>query len=364
MAYGTNAVFADLAVFPYPVADFGVDQAFDAIESLYQDLDRLVREQMSTFVDTTSLQFMIAAAPDTMSSQELDEFGTPNPQKIVAGQQIGFPLRKYGAAWQATFTAMQVMTGKELAAQATAAGYANLNRIQQRIRNALYSPTNYLFYDRLMDRRMQYQLPVKALANADGFPIPIGPNGEIFDPNVHNHLMATVGASKAQSDYDLLITNVMEHHRAGMPMLGINQADEAFVRGFILANGLGAFAPDVDVRVIQPLTQIYTTTGLDITNLYDRRIGLYRGVQIWVKPWAIAGYPVCWQEGTDDKPLMLRERRPGSFGLKLAFEGVGHPLHAKVWENEFDISVFNRIGAAVLDSTHQTTYVAPAIPAP
>ena len=364
MGFGTNAVFADLTAFPYPVADFGIDQAFDAIEDLFIAQNKLVHEQLDMFVGRTDKQYMIAAAPDSTTTQELDEFGTPPPQKIVAGQQIGFPLRKFGAAWQATFTAMQVMTGKELAADATAVAYADLNRIQQRIRNAFYTPTNYLFTDRLMDRRQQFQLPIKALANADGFPIPIGPNGEIFDPTTHNHYMATVGVSVLQSDYDLLITNVMEHHRSGQPMLAINQANEAFVRGFIAANGLGIFSPDVDVRVIQPLTQIYTTAGLEIANLYNRRIGLYRGVEVWVKPWVIAGYPVCWQVGADiDKPLMLRERTSGSGDLRLVWDGTGHPLNAKVWEREFDVAVFHRIAGAVLDSTHQTTYQAPLIPA-
>ena len=363
MAFGTNAVFADLTAFPYPVADFGIDQAFDAIEDLFVAQNNLVREELTTFCDTTTLQFMIAAAPDTTTTQEIDEFGTPNPQKIVAGQQVGFPLRKFGAAWQATYTAMQVMTGKELAADATAAAYANLTRIQQRIRNAMYTPTNYSFTDRLMDRRQQYQLPVKALANADGFPLPIGPNGEIFNAATHTHYTATVGASVAQSDYDLLITNVMEHHRAGTPMLAINTADEAFVRGFVLANGLGIFSPTVDVRVIQPLTATYANIPLDITNLYNRQIGIYRGVEVWVKPWVLAGYPICWQGGTDT-PLMIRERSAGSFGLRLVSAGTGHPLHSRVWENEFDIAVWSRIGAAVLDTTHQTTFVAPVIPAP
>lgn len=365
MAFGTNAVFADLATFTYPVADFGLDQAFDAIEDLFNAQNALVREQLTTFVDTTSLQWMVAAAPDSTTTQELDEFGTPPAQKIEAGAQVGFPLRKFGSAWQATFTAMKVMTGKELAANATAAAYANLNRVQNRIRTAFYSPTNYNFTDRLMDRRQQYQLPVKALANADSFPLPIGPNGEIFDASTHSHYLATVGASKAQSDYDLLITHVMEHHRAGKPMLAINQADVAFVRTFVVANGLDNFAATVDVRVIQPLTASYANIPLDTTNLYNRQIGIYRGVEVWVKPWALAGYPVCWQaEEGGDKPLMMRERSPGSYGMKLVWEGVGHPLNAKVWENEFDVACWNRVGAAVLDSTHQTTYTAPVIPAP
>lgn len=363
MGFGTNTVFANLASFPFPVAEFGMNEAFDAIEDLWEAQNKLIRDQLTDFVDTTTLQWMIASAPDQTTTQEIDEFGTPNPQKIVAGQQIGFPMRKFGSAWQATFTAMKVMTGKELAAEATAAATADLRRVQQRIRNAIYLPVNYLFTDRLMDRRQQYQLPVKALANADGFPLPPGPNGEIFNASTHNHYMGTVGSTVAQTDYDLLIVNVMEHHNSGTPMLAVNQADVGFVRAFVSTGGAGTFAADVDVRVIQPLTQLYANQALDVTNLYNRRIGIYNGVEVWVKPWAIAGYPVCWQT-TGDKPLMMRERTEGSGGMKLVWEGVGHPLNGKIWEREFDISVFNRIAAAVLDTGAQTTYVAPAIPAP
>lgn len=361
--FGTNAVFADLTAFPYPVADFGLEQAFDAIENLYVAQNALVREQLTDFCEYTTQQFMIASAPDSEVMQEIDEFGTPSAQKITPGQQIGFPLRLFANGWQATNTALKRMTTVELAAQAQAAAYADLTNVQRRIRLALYTPTNYLFYDKLMDRRQQFQLPIKALANADGFPLPIGPNGEIFNASTHNHYVATVGASVAQSDYDLAITNLMEHHRSGRPMLLINQTEEALVRGFIVANGLGVFQPDVDVRVIQPLTQIYTVTPLDTTNLYNRRIGLYRGVEIWIKPWVISGYPIFIQTGVPDaKPLMFRERNAGSGDFHLEFEGILHPLSAKVWTREFDISVWHRIAAVVLDTTHQTTFVAPVIP--
>jgi hypothetical protein len=34
-----------------------------------------------------------------------------------------------------------------------------------------------------------------------------------------------------------------------------------------------------------------------------------------------------------------------------------------VWVRYFDMSVYNRVAAAVLDTTHQTTYVMPVLPA-
>lgn len=361
--FGTNAVFDNLAVFPYPVADFGLDQAFDAIEAQWLAQDRIIKEQLADYVDRTELQFMVGSSPDSTTTQEIDEFGTPNPQKLIAGQQIGFPLRKFGNAWQATFQAMKVMPAKELAAQAQAAMTADMRRVQERIRRALYVPTNYSFYDKLVDRRQQYALPVKALANADGFPLPVGPNGEVVDATTHNHYLARAAGSVTQNDYDALILTVMEHHNSGRPMLFLNQADVGFVRAFVSTSGAGTFAPDVDVRVIQPLTALYANQALDVTNLYNRRIGVYNGVEVWVKPWAIAGYPVCLQV-VGDKPLMMREM-PGAEnqGMRMVWEGYGHPLNCKVWEHTFDVAVYNRVAAAVLDTTHTTTYVAPTIPA-
>lgn len=360
--FGTNAVFDDLVAFPYPLGADQYNWAFDAIENLFMSISAIVNEQLSLFVDTTDQPWLVSSAPDQTTTQELDEFGTPNPQKIIPGQQMGFPLRKFGASWQVTFTAMEVMTGAEIAAYAEAAATAVLRRVQERIRNAFYSPTNYLFTDKLVDRRQQFQLPVKALANADGFPIPIGPNGEVFDATIHNHYLATAGASRTQADFDRLIIHVMEHHRTGKPMMAINQADVGFVKGFTTANGLDNFAPLMDARVIQPLTQLYAVGGLDVTDLYNRLIGYYNGVEVYTKPWALPGYPAVWQ-GDNDKPLMRRERRPGSSAMRLVWDGTGHPLHARVWESEFDIAVYNRVGAAVLDSTHQTTYQIPTWPA-
>lgn len=354
MGFGTMTTYDELAGSVLTVPEFNFNRAFDAVEDLFNRTNELVQEQVDDFVETTTDAIRNGASPDTMTTQELSELGTPNPQKITAGQQIGFPLRKFGAAWQATDDAIDNMLANELAAQAVGVQTADLRRVQERIRNAFYSPTNYSFTDRLVARYHQYPLPVKALANADTYNLPIGPNGETF--TAHNHYLATVGASVAQSDYDRLIDTVMEHFNMGSPRLIINSAQQTAVAAFT------GFAPSVDLRIVQPYTSIYATGGLDVTNPYNRKIGIYRGTEVYVKPWAIAGYPICYQFGVG-KPLVMREKAAGSGGLRLKWDSYLHPLRAKVWIREFDMAVYNRVSAAVLDTTHQTTYVVPTIPA-
>lgn len=353
--YGTNTTLDTLASSYQSVAKFGLDQAFDAIEDLYEKNNAIVKEEIADLCDVTTDRLRRAGTPDVATSQELSELGTPNPQKVQAGAAVGFPLRKFGGAWQGSFQYLNTVTGNKLAADAVGIMTADLRRIQQRIRLALYSPLNYTFDDFLVDHLIQIPLPIKALANADTMGLPVGPNGETFTN--HNHYLARVGGSVAQSDYDGLVDTVMEHFNAGTPILEINRADEAFVRTFT------GFAPLTDIRVHQPLTALYGLQPLDVTNTYNRQVGIYRGAEVWVKPRALAGYPICWIRG-QKPPLVMREPDFAQTGMHIEYEGISHPLMSKIWTRFFDISVWNRVNAAVLDTTHTGTYVMPTIPSP
>jgi hypothetical protein len=53
-------------------------------------------------------------------------------------------------------------------------------------------------------------IPVKAFANADGFPIPPGPDATTF-PSNHSHYIGTANALPTEPNVDALLLNVSEH---------------------------------------------------------------------------------------------------------------------------------------------------------
>jgi hypothetical protein len=244
---------------------------------------------------------------------------------------------------------MQNGTTAELAAQFTAATDAHRKRIVREIKKALFIPTNNTAYvDRLIDN---ITLALRALVNADGQPIPMGPNGESWDPATHTHYLGT--AALVAANITNLLETVREHYATGSQYLYINRAQEAAVRAMT-----SNFTAYIDAR-LTPGSGITTAGGsLDQANLYNRAIGLFDGAEVWVKPWTPAAYMVTWLDTVP--PLVMRERQTGSGALVIAAEDEAYPLRARTLEAEFGIGVWNRTAAAVL-KTDNATYSPPVI---
>lgn len=348
MTYGTFSVLDTLAASQQTVAQFGEDNAFSAVDAALAAHNRIQQELLGAFVETTSDRLRRYGGVDAMSMDEIDEFGTPDVQKITAGSNVGFPLRKFSIALQWTRTAFQVMRANELAANVNAAFTADEKRIIREIKRAIFTPTNSTYLDRYVDN---VQLPVKALVNADSAPLPLGPNGETFNAATHTHYLGT--ASFVAADLTTLIETVLEHYNTGQPMMFINRAQEATIRGFT------GFTAYLDARII-PASGTQSAQGnLDAVNLYDRAIGIFGGAEVWVKPWMPAGYVFATIQG-QPAPLVFRTRDGGSGNLELVFEDENHPLRARVWEREFGVGVWTRTNGAVLDTAH-SSYTAPTI---
>ena len=350
MAYGTLSSFDTLATSQQTIAQYGEDKAFEAIDAQRMAHNEIVMEQTQDLVERTTDRQRRYGGGDNMSMDEVDEFGTGDAQKISAGVTVGFPLRLFDLSVQWTRKYMQNATAAELAAQFTAATDAHYKRITREIKRALFTPTNSTFTDRLVDG---VSLAVKALVNADSAAIPVGPNGESFDGSTHTHYLARV-STLAASDVISAIETVLEHHAAGGVRLYINRAQEAAIRGFT-----SNFTAYLDARII-PGSAV-TTAGSPLVqrNLYNRAIGIFDSAEVWVKPWVPANYMFVFIEGAP-KPLVLRERTPGSGGLTIAAEDESHPLRARTLESEFGVGVWTRTNGAVL-YTGATSYAAPTI---
>ncbi len=183
----------------------------------------------------------------------------------------------------------------------------------------------------------------------------MGPNGEAFDASTHTHYLANSGLTTAS--LDALIDTVREHFDSGEVRLVINAAQESAVRG------LSGFDRYLDARVQPAFTTQSALGGLDIANTQNRAIGIYNGAEVWVKPWAIPSYILCYRRQGGEfgrKVLAYRHSVHNDGNLMILSQKRDYPLEAEQMGREFGIGVQDRIGAAVL-FTASGTYAAPTL---
>lgn len=348
MIYGTLSVSDLLASTQQSVAAVGEQQVFATLADDLAVHNARVAQMLASLAETSTDRQRRYGGPDAMTMEEIDEFGTPDAQKVAAGDTVGFPLRLAGISVQWTRKYLQNHTPAELAAQYTAIKAADIKRLERDIKRALFTPTNSTFIDRLVDN---VSLAVKALVNADGASIPLGPEGDSFSGATHTHYLAT--AAFAASDLTALVDTVLEHHRIGQVMVYINKAQEAAVRAF---TGFSAY---LDARLL-PATNVNQARGtLDMLNPTNRAIGIFGPAEVWVKPWIPANYLFAWVANAP-QPLVMRIRDTASAGLTIGAENESHPLRAQTMEREYGIGVWTRTNGAVL-YTGGGAYTAPTL---
>lgn len=351
--YGTLSVSDLLAANGQSIAHYGEDRAFEAIQNGLDAHNEIVKEMVSDLCETSMERLTRYGGDAAMEMVALDEYGDPDAQKILPGSNVGFPLRKRGVKIQWTRTFMLTHTPPELANQFLAARDADVRAIRKDIASAFFTPTNNLAYvDALTDR---VTLPIRALLNADGAAIPYGPNGETFDGTVHTHYLAT--ATLVAANVSALIETVLEHHATAQVKVYINRAQEAAIRG--MAN----FTAYINPMVTPAYTTTYANGALDMSNLYDRPIGVFDSAEIQVQPWIPAGYLLATDPSAPTKPLRIRTRTGtlDSLGaLSIAADHEHYPLRAQTMDREYGIAAMTRWNGAALFAGGGT-YVAPVI---
>ena len=347
--FGTNTTLDTLASSYQTVIEFGEDRAWDAISEQMNAHNETMREIMTEFAGWTTDRLRRYGTTAKMKMQELDEFGTADTQKAKAGDVVGFPLSLYGESLQWTYRSLLVMTGAQLAAQFQLALDADIELMRQLMVRALVRATNYTTEDRLVDHQESIPIPVKALINADGSGMPIGPNGEEYDGSTHTHLLAVdwAAANAAQKEAALTgaLETVLEHFRGVEVRMVISRSDEAKITSQAGA-GFDAYLP---AQIVPALGARFATGNvIDETDLYNRAIGRYKGAEVWVKPWGIPGYVLIYVRGGTTPILAIRERSAGFGDFKLAFEDESHPLRCRGYEREVGVSVWNRVAGSIL----------------
>lgn len=338
------------------IAQFGEDQLRDHVARALAIHNQAMQEAIADFAIVTDRSQMPYGLGDEMEMQELDQMGSPDVQKTVPAGALGLPLRFFGIAvqWNRHFV-LNTSVG-ELLARLDAAASADVRNLVRQIRRALFRPTNTIGYLDLLQTRITYDL--RALLNADGQGIPIGPNGESFTAATHTHYLAQAALSEV--GLVAALDTVLEHGVSGGMAIYINRAQELAIRAF------AGFSPYVDARV-NPAANDRTAVGaLDTNNPTDRAIGVFNGAEVSTKPWVFPNYQVVFDRGGGtDKALAVRTRSgvlggdayAGGFGT--LYEDDEHPLRARALGREFGVGVVGRHKAAI-NFSGGGTYVAPA----
>lgn len=353
MPYGTLSISDLLAMTTQSIVQVPgyEEQIWRTFDDSIAAHNRIMNELMGEFVERSTARMMGTGGTAQTRMDDIDEFGSPHVQKVTVGENYGFPLRLTGTALGWTRTFLERKSVAWMAKQMLAAQDADRVRITRDIKRAFYSPTNYAFVDvRVEDRAT---LNVKALANADGMSVPLGPNGETFPANTHTHYFGT--AAFANTDLDAGITLVAEHSLNPEIQIVIARANENAVRGF------AGFQAYVDARIVQSQTAMYARGDLNLFNVNDRDIGIYNGAVVGVRPWAVPNY-VFFYNRRSPKILVMREFSQGSGDFRMSYEDENHPLYARGFEREFGLAPKERWSAAIL-YTGGASYVAPTITA-
>ena len=329
-------------------------------EILQDDLaihNAIMTDQVSTFCEVSDDIQRLYGAGNDIRGVQVDEFARSATQKNLAGSAVGFPLRRrqYATDWTADYFARA--TPADMAQTQLAIQTGHMLDIRSDLQAAIYGATNYTFRDFLVRK---FSIGVKRFVNADGAEIPRGPNGEVFDPSTHTHYLAVNGLDDTHAAS--LVSTVVEHHQNGQPQVFINVADEVTWRG------LTNFQKYIDSRLTLNIAANQPEKRLNPFMTNNRPIGLYGAAEVWVKPWAVANYPVCMDVSPGaKKPLVLRVPASGpaapggpgqggigpdggkmQLGLKPAAKIVMFPLQCDYMQSDYGFGVWTRTNGAVL----------------
>jgi hypothetical protein len=351
LAYGTLSTLDTLASIRQSVIAFGEDRAWEAISVALDAHNAQFNDMMGNFVERTTDARRSYGTGDTKVFDEMDQWGQSDAQKISAAVTVDFPLRRYGNSLQWTRQWMASNSAQQLAAEVAAIFDADRNNLIRQIKRAIYTSSNTTFVDKL-GYPANISLNVKAFANNDGSGYPLGPNGETFATS-HNHYLAN--ATLTTTVATNLITAVQEHYNTGTPVVIINSADEAAWRA------LTGFTAYVDSRLTLNANANQAVQRLNYSDLYNRAIGIYGNAEIRIRPWAVANYAFAYIENQAAVLCMRVPSQAPDFGnLQFNYEDERLPLRARSYERQFGVSVWQRVGGAVLQFNNGS-YVNPTI---
>jgi hypothetical protein len=194
---GTYDISTLLATTDQTAVQFGVDTIAQVLAEDNANFSAMVQDALGDIaVATTDRLRKAGTSVDAGDMMEADEYSRVPTQKAMPGAAVGFPLRKFQYALGWTREWERNRTPADFAIAQQSAQNANLRRVRYELQKALFTPTNYTFYDLNVDNMA---LSVKALINADSSTIQNGPNSESYDGATHTHYNASATLTAAPS---------------------------------------------------------------------------------------------------------------------------------------------------------------------
>lgn len=341
---------ADLLAQTYVSAEsYGVMTVQQVIERDVAAYNGIWRPIMSDFVAITTDALRVSGGSSQGRMQKVNQAGRAPTQKQGAGGTVGFPLDKfqYNIGWTADY--FELATPADMAQQNLNAQGAHAQALTTEFKRAIFPSANYNYVD---EYNKGITIGIKRFANADGQPIPNGPNGETFDGTSHNHYLAS--ATLTAGALTSLVSTVQEHNSSAAVIIAINTADEAAVRA------VTGFIPLVDSRLSISANANQPIERLNVAPANNKPIGFFGAATVWLKPWAIADYAVALDLNAPEKPVAMRELRAGKADLRIAAQFAAYPLTAEYMEAMFGMGVWGRIRGAVLQFSN-ASYQDPTI---
>ncbi|WP_103030023.1 hypothetical protein [Salinibacter altiplanensis] len=335
---GTHTIQDLLDVEHQSVAEFGRSTVEQTVQNDLQNHRQLTEEMVSEIAEVTAERQRIYGGAGNTEMEEVDEFGEGTTQEDHESGEVAFPLRKFlhTVGWTGDYEVNA--TPADIAQATLNAEKADVTKIRGRMKRAIFLSSNYAYTDHLVDR---VSLDIKRFVNADGDPIPPGPNGQTFDGASHTHYNAENGLSNGGLNDS--VDDLMHHGHTDQPVMYINQGDETAVKG------LSDFNEFVDARLTLRNDQNQPTQRKDVNMPLDNRaIGIFRSTEVWIKPWVPPGYKFITDIEADESPLCFRQHATeGLRGLRLASEIRDYPLNTETMEHYFGVGVWNRTNGVV-----------------
>ncbi len=343
------------------VVDFGIENAYEQINAENTAYNASVTAEMDERCEIGEEETRVFGGADEFAVQEGDEFSNPDAQKVEGGYPIQFPMRRHEQKVAWTYDFSRTNSVDKLAASYVAARTADVRWMQRQMRLALYYPFSRparlpdgtdnpnAFKEFLNSPKIKKSL--YPLLNADGMPVPVGPNGETFDPATHTHYMASdwtaAGSTAATRDGDMqaAVLNLVEHglDQGSRLCIEINMLDAG---QFVALPNFVAAAP-IGVQ-LGDNTAFAIGSQLDPRNYNNRFLGTYLGFEVWTKPWVFPNYKTITSLGTR-KTLYWRKQKGGLNGdFELVFTNPSYKLLSDIMRRDGGCSVQNRETGVVL----------------
>lgn len=340
------------------IAKAGQELVFEAVNEFVQRINSDMNSAVSAFVSTTTEGYKERyKMPGGGFLQERQDDGRVRNVRATGAWDVAYPIKDYGAAFEANDVALGYMTGQELSNHIQTISIQNANTVRHEVLKRLFNNVQASFVD-----PHHGTLLVEPLANGDTvvYPPAIGATTETTE---NHYIEAGYTAITDNDDPFVTIADKLES-RLGTPTGGsniavfINNAQTASVRD------LAAFVSVADMGINYGADSNLSGVPTELTSISSARVlGRHEEAGCWIVEWRYI--PATYLMGIhldSESPLKMRVD-PSSTGLGRGLQMVSmehlYPHDRMTWRHRFGVGVANRINGVVVELANGGTYTVP-----